>query len=110
MTYLFLVFYLVSFISIIIITAKLIWQNKYTNDLLFFTFTNAVLTIATLVFYSHFHDYVLCYLTCIILLINTALYCYEIGKIKLKYLCFTLPYLVFISSISTAILYCHLIR
>ena len=110
MTYLLLSFYLASFITVIIITTRLIWQNKYTNDLLFFTFTNAILIVTAMVFYCHFSDYFLCYITCIILLVNTSLSCYEIGKIKLKCFYFTLPYLISVASLSTAILYYHLIR
>lgn len=74
----------------------LIYKKKMKNDLLFFVFTNYILTFSFLIFFFYYKDIVFSIINILFLLVNNLFLFYEIKLSKDKYLLLFVPYIIYI--------------
>ena len=74
----------------------LIYKKKMKNDLLFFVFTNYILTFSFLTFFFYYKDIVFSIINILFLLVNNLFLFYEIKLSKDKYLLLLVPYIIYI--------------
>ncbi len=74
----------------------LIYKKKMKNDLLFFVFTNYILTFSFLTFFFYYKDIVFSIINILFLLVNNLFLFYEIKLSKDKYLLLFVPYIIYI--------------
>ena len=74
----------------------LIYKKKMKNDLLFFVFTNYILTFSFLTFFFYYKDIVFSIINILFLLVNNIFLFYEIKLSKDKYLLLFVPYIIYI--------------
>ncbi len=74
----------------------LIYKKKMKNDLLFFVFTNYILTFSFLTFFFYYKDIVFSIIIILFLLVNNLFLFYEIKLSKDKYLLLFVPYIIYI--------------
>ena len=74
----------------------LIYKKKMKNDLLFFVFTNYILTFSFITFFFYYKDIVFSIINILFLLVNNLFLFYEIKLSKDKYLLLLVPYIIYI--------------
>lgn len=74
----------------------LIYKKKMKNDLLFFVFTNYILTFSFITFFFYYKDIVFSIINILFLLVNNLFLFYEIKLSKDKYLLLFVPYIIYI--------------
>lgn len=88
--------YLIISGLVLFLFGHLIYKKKMKNDLLFFVFTNYILTFSFLTFFFYYKDIVFSIINILFLLVNNLFLFYEIKLSKDKYLLLFVPYIIYI--------------
>lgn len=88
--------YLIISGLVLFLFGHLIYKKKMKNDLLFFVFTNYILTFSFITFFFYYKDIVFSIINILFLLVNNLFLFYEIKLSKDKYLLLFVPYIIYI--------------
>lgn len=86
---------IVSFSLLYLYFLKLIKQNKFSNDLLFFLIISIILIFTLTIFYYYFQELKISTIISGLLVINNILMVREIRLIDKKYTIISIPYFIF---------------
>ena len=86
---------IISFSSLYIYFLKLLKQDKFSNDLLFFLIVSIILIFNLTVFYYYFQELNISIIISGLLVINNLLMVREIRLINKKFILIPIPYFLF---------------
>lgn len=86
---------IISFSLLYIFFLKLLKQNKFTNDLLFFLIISVILIFTLNIFYYYFQELNISIVISALLVINNFLMLREISLINKRYILIAIPYFLF---------------
>lgn len=110
LTYVLLVIYVIVLSLLTFLFCHIIQENKMKNDLLFFVFTNYILSFSFIVFFAYYNDYLFSLVNIFLLLLNTIFLNFEIKNTYDKYKFLSIPYLIYVFCIFFIILDLFLIN
>ena len=90
---------IVSFSMLYLYFLKLLKQDKFSNDLLFFLIISIILIFTLTIFYYYFQEINISIVISFLLVINNLFMVREIYLIDKKYLLIPLPYFIFFLSV-----------